>query len=387
MRMQMYDFIIAGGGAAGLSLACEMIHSPLRDRSILIVDKDAKDRNDRTWCFWADRPTRFDAIVSRSWSRLRFASSTYTKIVDLYPYRYQMIRRIDFYRFAQQQLAAFPNVELLRGTIERIEDGGDWATVTIDGQTYAARWVFDSRFRLPTFAPDPRRYHSLWQYFHGWEIETPIEAFDPQTPTFLDFRTPQRGATRFFYVLPLSTRRALVEYVVSTAPGYGGEDHASALHDYLHTVLGITDYRILAREGGASPLTDYPFPRRVGRRVLTIGTLGGRVKPTSGYAFMRIQDDSAAIVRSLLRTGHPFAVPPSSRRYRLYDAILLDLMTHHGEVIGPIFTALFQHNPMQRIFRFLDEAGSLWENMLFIATLPPQQFLQALFRMYALGRV
>ncbi len=96
--MQMYDFIIAGGGAAGLSLACEMIHSPLRDRSILIVDKDAKDRNDRTWCFWADRPTRFDAIVSRSWSRLRFASSTYTKIVDLYPYRYQMIRRTGYHR-------------------------------------------------------------------------------------------------------------------------------------------------------------------------------------------------------------------------------------------------------------------------------------------------
>ena len=102
---------------------------------------------------------------------------------------------------------------------------------------------------------------------------------------------------------------------------------------------------------------------------------------------MRIQNDSAAIIRSLLPTGHPFAVPPSSRRYRLYDAILLDLRTHHGEVIGPIFTVLFQHNPIQRIFRFLDEAGSLWENMLFIATLPPQQFLQALFRMYALGRV
>jgi hypothetical protein len=59
----------------------------------------------------------------------------------------------------------------------------------------------------------------------------------------------------------------------------------------------------------------------------------------SGYAFTRIQDDSAAIVGSLLRLGHPFDVPPDSPRYQLYDAILLDLMAGQGEAIGPIFTA------------------------------------------------
>jgi lycopene beta-cyclase len=67
-----YDFIIAGGGAAGLSLAYHLMRSPLRDRSILIVDKDAKDHNDRTFCFWTDRPSLFDDLVYRSWSQLRF---------------------------------------------------------------------------------------------------------------------------------------------------------------------------------------------------------------------------------------------------------------------------------------------------------------------------
>jgi lycopene beta-cyclase len=51
--MPDYDFILSGGGLAGLSLAYHLINSPLRDRSILIVDKDAKQQNDRTWCFWA----------------------------------------------------------------------------------------------------------------------------------------------------------------------------------------------------------------------------------------------------------------------------------------------------------------------------------------------
>jgi len=385
--MRSYDFIIAGAGAAGLSLACQLVHSPLRDRSILIVDKDAKDRNDRTWCFWADRPTQFERIVYRSWGRLRFMSPSYTSVLQLHPYHYQMIRGLDFYHFARQELAAFPNVEFLQGSVERIADGDERATVLVDGEPYMAEWAFDSRFRLLDFAPDPARYHCLHQYFHGWEIATEEDAFDPQTPTFLDFRTPQQGAVRFCYVLPLSARRALVEYVACTALGRASEDHASTLRHYLGTNLGIGEYRILAREGGATPLTDYPFPRRVGRRVMTIGVAGGRVKPTSGYAFMRIQQDSAAIADSLLRVGHPFDIPPESYRYRVYDAILLDLMVHQSAAIGPIFTALFHHNPIQRIFRFLDQAGSPWENARLIATLPPRRFVEALFRMYALGRV
>ncbi len=36
------------------------------------------------------------------------------------------------------------------------------------------------------------------------------------TTSFLDFRTPQAGAMRFFFVLPFTTQRALVEYVACT---------------------------------------------------------------------------------------------------------------------------------------------------------------------------
>ncbi|NCC33692.1 MAG: FAD-dependent oxidoreductase, partial [Chloroflexia bacterium] len=55
--MTHYDVIIAGGGAAGLSLAYQLINSPLRDYSILVIDKGNKQRNDRTWAFWTDQPT------------------------------------------------------------------------------------------------------------------------------------------------------------------------------------------------------------------------------------------------------------------------------------------------------------------------------------------
>jgi lycopene beta-cyclase len=254
--------------------------------------------------------------------------------------------------------------------------------VRVGEQVYTGQWVFDSRFRLTHFAPDPARYHSLQQHFKGWEIETTGAAFDPQIPTLFDFRTPQKNEMRFFYVLPLSERRALVEYVLLSH-----EDTTQALKTYIGDVLGITEYRIVAEEGGVNPLTDYPFPRRTGQRVMTIGTPGGRVKPSSGYAFERIQQDSAAIVRSLLQAGHPFAIPPDSPFFGLCDSLLLQVMFRQGEQIKPIFTTMFQKNPIRRIFRFLDGRTSPWESLALMASMPRQLFLAALLRTKVLHRI
>lgn len=147
MNKKHYDFIIAGGGAAGLSLACHLIRSPLHDRSILILDRDAKDRNDRTWSFWTNQPTLFDGIVYRSWGQLQVVGENFDKIIGLHDYRYQMIRGIDFYRSARQELSAQPNVTFLQGVVEHIEDGSDNAHVLVDGQMFSGSWVFDSRLK------------------------------------------------------------------------------------------------------------------------------------------------------------------------------------------------------------------------------------------------
>jgi lycopene beta-cyclase len=384
--MKHYDFIIAGGGLAGLSLACHLVRSPLRDRSILIVDKEAKDRNDRTWGFWTDQPLLFDDVVHHSWGQLQVVGEDFERVIDLNGDRYKMIRGVDLYRSARDELSACENVTFLRGVVRKIEDGDDKAHVTVDGQVFSGSWVFDSIFRSAEIKPDPARYHYLKLHFRGWEIETSRQAFNPQMATFLDFRTPQQNETRFFYVLPFSERRALVMYTLFSANLLRQAEYEWALKAYLETTLGIRgyrgihDYRILREERGVIPITDQPFPRRAGRRIMAIGAKGGRIKPTTGYAFVRIQEDSAAIVQSLIQVGHPFNVPPDPGRYHLYDSILLEIMSRQGGRIKPIFTTMFKNNPIGRIFRFLDEVASPWENLLLIVSLPPPVFLQALFR-------
>jgi lycopene beta-cyclase len=180
---------------------------------------------------------------------------------------------------------------------------------------------------------------------------------------------------QFFYLLPFSKRRALVEYVTQ-AP----DDYARAMRTYITDVLKIENYRVVATEGGVNPMTDFAFSRRVGKHILNIGTRGGRIKPSTGYAFVRIQNDSRAIVRSLVEQSHPFNLPTDSRRYRYFDTLILDVMRRHGDQIKPIFTALFKNNPIERVLGLLDERGSLIENAQLIASLPPNLFLEAILK-------
>ena len=421
--MTHYDYILSGGGLAGLSLAYHLINSPLRDRSILIIDKDVKQQNDRTWCFWTQQPTLFDEIAYRVWRRLRFTSDDFTREYDLAPYHYQMIRGIDFYDLTREKLGQCGNVTFVRGNIDRVEDAADHATITVDGQSFSGSWVFDStlpdsmRGSIPsgmqsrdaagqevpsphsstaTSAPlslrsvsaqNASHYHHLNQHFRGWEIETDRPIFNPQLPTLFDFRTPQDGHMRFVYTLPFAENRALIEYTLFSSHLLTSEEYDAGLRTYIKKTLDIKQYTINHVEAGVIPMTDHPFPRRLGQRVMSIGTKGGRVKPSTGYAFLRIQRDSAAIVQSLVNHDQPFDIPARRGRFGLHDAILLNIMTHHPDDLKSIFTIMFKHNPIQRIFHFLDETATLSEETRFIASLPPWRFLQALFRLKVLRRM
>jgi lycopene beta-cyclase len=414
----LYDFLFAGGGLSALSLAYRLAAAPaLRDRTMLIVDPAADSalaaHPARSWCFWSDAPTPFDHLVRHSWSRLRLVDHDGEQTLDLGRYRYNYISGPDFHAHVRDALAQRPQVTFLPARVSRIDDGSAAAGVVAGGRPYAGRWVFDSRFRpvdaqralapvraaaaqaavlegLPPgslraqYRAQPGRrqpYQCLCQHFVGWYVETSVPAFDVSAATFFDFRAPAsrrpaaRGEWRFFYVLPLSPCRALIEFVTLTP-----DDADQALAHYLERVLGVRDYAVVARECGVNPLTDRPFPRRAGRHILTLGTVGGRVKPSSGYAFTRIQRDSDAILRSLLRWRHPFALPPDGGFYRLCDALLLDLLAQPGLPAAPLFRRLFANNPPERVLRFLDECASPADNLRLMASMPVGLFLRAFAR-------
>lgn len=383
--MESYDYIFAGGGLAGLSLACQIAQSPLRGQSMLIVDQDAKLRDDRTFSYWSDKSGPFDQTIYRTWDRLAFYSPGISCSGPLRSYRYHTILSIDLYRAAHQQLVACPNVKFTCGRIHNLEDSPQGALLTVESascsQVFLGKWAFDSRPRTAEQDFDPAHDHQLKLVFIGWDVEAGFDAFDPQTPILMDFRTPQEGDVRFFYLLPFSARQALVEYTLFTDKQISAEDNEAALRCYLSATIGLTldeNCQGKVREEDSLFIIDPPFPRRQGRHILAIGLRGGLMKPTSGYAFTRIQRDSTAILHSVLNDEHPFSLPYTPPLYSQLDAFSLAAFTKHPDLVPGMFARLFRKNPIERILRFLDEDISLTEINKLLVTMPPGLILRIL---------
>ena len=373
--MKHYDFVLAGGGLAGLSLACRLARSPLGSKSMLIIDHDKDQQSDRTFSFWTTGSGPFDDAVCRSWRHMRVAGSCTEQRIDLDPYRYKTIRGRDFYRCARGLLADRPSIEFADGHIDSIEDGERAATVRFDDNEVTGTWVFDSLLE-PAQAMN-NGFTRLKLTFVGWEIETSEPSFDADVMTFMDFRTPQRDDLRFIYVLPFAANRALVEYTAFTTGRISGSEARAALTAYLESVVGLQQFSILSQEGGCLPVTDQPYPRRLSKRVMAVGIKGGRLKPTTGYAFTRVKADSDAIVASLLQRGHPFDVPQDEPSFRWLDSIMLRVMAKHGGDMHAIMETFFAKNPAERVLSFLDEEATPLDILQLMATLPAAKFVEA----------
>ena len=371
-----YDYIIAGAGCAGLSLAMHLVQqNALQHKRILLVDESPKNQNDRTWCFWEKEPGLFDHIVYRQWEQLYFYSPAFSKKFSIAPYRYKMIRGIDFYNHCFETLRKHSAVTFLQGKVDSFFSNNT-SGIIVNGQTLTADYVFNS---IPVQKPVPNK-KDIWflQHFKGWLIETDENVFDTKAATLMDFRISQKWGTAFCYVLPFSPTKALVEYTLFTPALLAPEEYDKGLEAYLREQLEINNYRICETEFGVIPMTNHRFSRGE-KNIINIGTAGGQTKGSSGYTFYFIQQHSNAIVQRLLHNRHPLA-RTTSRRFHFYDSVLLGVLLENRLPGNKIFSTLFQKNQPQQVLAFLNNASSLPTEARVISTLPTMPFLRSAIR-------
>lgn len=368
-----YDYIIAGAGCAGCSLAMHMIHSgKFSDKTILLLDKDPKHANDRTWCFWQKEKSLFEPVVSKRWEKLWFYSEDFSKPLEIHPYQYKMIKGIDFYEYCLSSIRQQKNFDVL---FEKVDTffSDDETGVIVNGEKIVADYVFNSiLFEKPTLN---KNKYWLLQHFKGWIIEAKENVFNEDAATLMDFRISQEIGTAFCYVLPFNPKQALIEYTVFSPALLEQDQYEMGLSAYINNHLKISDFIILDKEFGVIPMTNYKFSSHQ-NNIINIGTAGGQTKGSSGYTFNFIQKHSKAIVNALMATGKPF-VKEESKRFNFYDSVLLKVL-NEGTVPGrEIFTELFKKNPVGKVFKFLDNETSLAEEIKIISTLPTLPFLKA----------
>lgn len=377
MSSTVYDFAIIGAGAAGLHLTLTMLDDVwFADKQILLLEKDNKATDDRTWSFWEKGIGKWDAIISKSWEKGYFNSSKKSIPLDLAPYKYKMLHAIDFYNYAKKRIAKTENILWIKEDVIEATSG---EIVQITGQNgqYQAHHVFDSRIDKG-FEKKEDKYYRVLQHFKGWVINTPEPVFNPEAFVIMDYQVKWQDSTSFTYVLPTSPTSAMIEFTLFNLEFIDYDEYDQLLDKYIREILKINNYSIQKVEYGVIPMSNYPFHQANKKGITKIGTAGSWVKPSSGYAFKNIEKMAGKVVENIKNNRSPDKGLIQSR-FRWYDTLYLDVFSNRNELGEYIFETMFTKNSIQKIFKFLDEETTLMEELKIMNSFDPRPFLRALF--------
>ena len=375
LYMKHYHYIFAGSGLSALMTVYRMVVSgKFADKSILLIDPDTKQSNDRTWCFWETGTGEWDTIVHRQWDSAYFIDNSFTKKMELAPYHYKMIRGADFYSHIKNILSQQPDITFVQQKVIGFADTPLHVLVKTETESYTCNKLFNSIYN--PVLPGKSNYPLLQQHFIGWFVKTEKPAFDADAVTFMDFSVPQKGNTRFMYVLPVSETEALVEYTLFSHDLLAKQEYETAIQDYLKK-MGVTEYEIIEKEKGSIPMTCYPFWKNSSKNIIHIGSAGGWTKASTGYTFKNTTKKSQELV-DFLKKETDFTKFHKKNRFWFYDLLLLDILHKKNEKGSTIFSAMFRKASPQLIFKFLDEETTLSEDLKVIWACPKGLFIKAL---------
>ena len=239
--MKEFDYVIIGGGCAGLSLAYELeTHKKLEDKTLAIIEPRSEYKRDKTWSFWKILNHNFDDCVKKSWNNFSIKTSSNSKDIKCDNFPYQSIDSELFYKKVINLLKQNKNISFYKNIQDINSDNS---------------FIFNS---VPSFKIDQ---NNLWQHFYGVEIETVDNFFDDNIINLMDFDCEQRNCVHFFYTLPFNKNKALIETTwLSKNNDSSLKDYDDQIKLYISNQLGLKNYKVAYSEEGSIPMF---YPKNV----------------------------------------------------------------------------------------------------------------------------
>ena len=356
--MKEFDYVIIGGGCAGLSLAYELeINHKLKDKSLAIIEKRKEYKRDKTWSFWKVINHNFEDCVIKSWNNFSINTTQNSHELNSIKFPYQSINSGKFYEKINLKLSSNPNISFFKGLSEIN------STNSI---------IFNSIFK------GDLNKSEYWQHFQGIEIETSKNTFDDEILNLMDFNCDQRNDVHFFYTLPFSKNRALIETTwLSDLKDQSLMDYDLQLENYIKNNLGIQNYKINFTERGAIPLF-YPSVEK-DNRLINIGSAGGMTRLSTGYTFLNIQEHSKYLSKNIENITNKKKYH-LGKKYEFLDKIFLKVLKNNPEKMPDIFYKMFQ-NSASTVIRFLSNKSNIFEDLKIINKMPKIIFLKSLINL------
>jgi len=354
--MKEFDYVILGGGCAGLSLAYELeINGKIKNKKLAIVEIRDEYKRDRTWSFWKVFDHNFDDCVIKSWNNFSINSKSGSHEVLNKEYPYQTIDSGLFYKKILNQLKQNKNIEFFKNIDQLNSDN------SIIFNSIPAKVNYESK---------------LWQHFKGVEIETAENIFDDEIFNLMDFDCDQRDEIHFFYTLPFAKNKALIETTwLSKIDDNSLKDYDMQLEKYIKETLKIKNYKINFQEQGAIPLF---FPsNQIEKNKINIGSNGGMTRLSTGYTFLNIQDHSKYIANNIenIKNIRPYNI---GKKYEILDNIFLNVLKNNPDKMPKIFLNMFKASS-KTVIKFLSNKSNIFEDLGIILKMPKWMFIKNIF--------
>lgn len=377
-----FDLIILGGGCAGLSLAQRLSQAGQQCPKVLIIESRSCYQNDRTWCFFAGGTTQAQDLVRYSWPALAVTHGQMRVEVACQDNPYQMIEAETFYIKALEQLAENQQVTLKLGcevlTLER-QATSTWCVNTRLG-VFEAPSVIDTRPVANPIFLGPQ----LWQSFYGQVVQVEQDCFDPTCVEFMRFDPDTEYGVSFTYLLPFNKRQALIETTVFCSKPVEQVTLTARLQSVVDRMLPGQSVSLQRQEYAVLPMGVIHRARPELHGLVRVGLTAGAARPSSGYAFQRIQHWATLCAKSILVGGPVLAHAKEPWLARSMDSLFLRVLRQHPEQGPTIFMAMFKNMRIARIVRFMNDEATWLDRFLLIKSMPLWVFLTqvpfALFR-------
>ena len=374
----VYDFIIIGAGASGLQLALRFCEDDfLKEKTVLVLEKDISLNNNKTWCFWEEGKGNWGDIVSKQWNRTKVKFEDEVES-DISPYAYKMIKSKVFNDYALKKLELNPNIKVCyRETVSKLNELKDMVEVYTSNNLYKATQVFDSR--IPNQYFKDTKSLKLHQHFKGFTVQTHENVFDDSIFTLMDFSVKEKDTSSFMYVLPTSRNTALLEFTFFT-PTVFDFNYFKKTEEYLWNNFSLKpiDYDISDSEEGVIPMTNYNFNKHSTKRILKIGLAGGWARPSTGYSFKNSERFIDEIVL-LFKQGKPLDLMVSDK-FTFYDSLFIERLINDNKKGDELFKVLYTKNDLSFILKFLDGKTSILNDLKIMSSFNPYPFVKLIFR-------
>ena len=352
--MKEFDYVIIGGGCAGLSLAYELdLYQKLNNKTLAIVEPRTEYKRDKTWSFWKVSSHNFEDCVKKNWKEFSIKTPFDSKVVKCDNFPYQSIDSGLFYNKINDRLSKNKNIKFFKNIKDLNTNNA---------------FIFNS---VPSLE---NAESNLWQHFHGIEIETSEEFFNDSTVDLMDFDCDQRNNVHFFYVLPFNKNKAMIETTWLSKEDGALKDYESQIKNYINR-LGLKDYKINFKEEGSIPLF-HPINEKEKNRI-NIGTAGGMTRLSTGYTFLNIQEHSKYIRMNIenIQNAKKYEI---GKKYQFLDKIFLKVLKKHPEKMPDIFSNMFTV-PYSAAIKFLSNKSSILEDLSIILKMPKWIFIKSIF--------